>query len=456
MSTNPPPLGPCPPRFVELKKQIAESFGPDFEERVTRAWREILNELKDATESIAKQGSDIVPSVNFADLDKMSEADMESIRRRGCVVIRDVVDDQEALSWREVMRAYVTQNPVNGFPEEDKQFFQLYWTKPQVLARAHPNVLAASVWLNKFYHAKNGFAEAAGDVDLNAPLSYADRFRMRHPGVQWNAHPPHVDGGAIERWEDPNFRSCFADILKGNWREHDPYDLVGRVNAKSSLYRRENQSTVFRTFQGWLAFSETAPNQGTLQVFPDVVLANAYIILRPFFSPVENPVGDPLDGDNWKFDISYADFPGIFSIGAAFTGPRPTPESHPHLRLERAMISVPKVNAGDMVFWHCDLIHAVELEHTGKEDSCGSFSVAYWLPARLTPSSWTTVMYIPAMPYTAQNAAYVSRQKEHFIKGIPPPDFPQWAGEGGFEGKAIADDVVDLGARRAMGLVSVA
>lgn len=113
------------------------------------------------------------------------------------------------------------------------------WTKSQVRARAHPNMLAATAWLNRFYH-PTAAAPPAG-VDLGAPLAYADRFRMRHPGNQWNAHPPHVDGGGIERWEDAAFRGCFADILAGEWRRHDPYDLAGRINARSSLYGRENQ-----------------------------------------------------------------------------------------------------------------------------------------------------------------------------------------------------------------------
>ena len=66
------------------------------------------------------------------------------------------------------------------------------WTRPQVLARAHPNVLAASKWLNNFYHLKDG--TTVNGVDLSTPLSYADRFRIRLPGSQWNIHPPHVDG----------------------------------------------------------------------------------------------------------------------------------------------------------------------------------------------------------------------------------------------------------------------
>ena len=104
--------------------------------------------------------------------------------------------------------------------------------------------MGATTWLNNLYHvpeAGTASQDVLKGVDLNTPLSYADRFRIRHPGVQWEAHPPHIDGGGMERWEDPNFRSCFDSILKGDWEKHDPYDLTGRLNAKTSLYGRPNQ-----------------------------------------------------------------------------------------------------------------------------------------------------------------------------------------------------------------------
>ena len=66
------------------------------------------------------------------------------------------------------------------------------WTRSQVRGRSHPNVLAATSWLNNTYHVKSG--QTVENVDPSVPLSYADRFRIRHPGMQWDAHPPHVDG----------------------------------------------------------------------------------------------------------------------------------------------------------------------------------------------------------------------------------------------------------------------
>ena len=158
------------------------------------------------------------------------------------------------------------------------------WTKPQVQARSHPNMLAATAWLSKLYHVQvadignseknEQSANTLEGVDLTIPLTYADRFRIRKPGSKWafDFNPPHVDGtrptlrtlqsfshsgyslgGTIERWEDPFFRKCFQNILNGNWKDHDPFSLEGRLDARSSLYGRPSQSSIFRTFQGWLA-----------------------------------------------------------------------------------------------------------------------------------------------------------------------------------------------------------
>ena len=109
-------------------------------------------------------------------------------------------------------------------------------------------------------------------VDLSTPLTYGDRFRLRKPSTHWNfdVNHPHVDGaswyyefifysiyffigGSIERWEDSFFRKCFEDIFNGNWRDHDPYALEVRLDARTSLYGKPDQSNIFRTFQGWLA-----------------------------------------------------------------------------------------------------------------------------------------------------------------------------------------------------------
>ncbi|KAF7987013.1 hypothetical protein HWV62_109 [Athelia sp. TMB] len=372
-----------------------------------------------------------IPQINFMDLQSLTSEQRLDLKRKGCLIIRDVVEDAQATAWKTGLDEFVKINPTaDGFPEGNKQFFNLYWTKPQVQARQHPNVLAASAWLNNLFHTKSD--KKLDGVDLSTPLSYADRFRMRQPGGYWDAHPPHVDGGGIERWEDPAFRAVFGDILAGvNWREHDPYDIEARLEARTSTYGRKGQASCFRTFQGWLAMTQISPGNGTLQLFPDIVLSNAYLILRPFFRPASPALAQSMDAKDWVFDTSDSDWPAIVPGEVGFLGPYPTAKLHPHLRLDGAMTSIPTVRPGDMVFWHCDMIHAVEPEHTGQEDSA--------------------VMYIGAVPTTPHNTEHIKEQLPTFLAAAPPPDYPQGVSEAGYIGIGLESDVVGLG-RAAMGL----
>ena len=63
-------------------------------------------------------------------------------------------------------------------------------------------------------------------------------------------------------------------------------------------------------------------------------------------------------------------------------------------------------------------------------------------------------MYIPAVPTTLPNKAYILRQAKAFLNGVPPPDFPQdVVPETGNKGLGLESDIVGEAARRAMGLV---
>ncbi|QRV76131.1 hypothetical protein RhiJN_04146 [Ceratobasidium sp. AG-Ba] len=349
--------------------------------------------------------------------------------------IRGVIDESTATGYRQSLKDYVQANPsVRGYPPEKKQFFEIYWSESQLRARSHPNVVATAAWLNTLFHASESSA-----VSLSSTLVYADRFRMREPGVLWTLHSPHIDGGSIEKWEDPILRKCFDTILAGDWGKYDPFDFTHRLEGNTDMYNRPNQSSVFRTWQGWLAMSSTAPGEGTIRFFPDLTLLTAYIILRPFFKPVDGDSNN-LDSSNWTIDVAGSpDFHGLRrelnSFGKEmFTSLRASQESHPHLRVDQTMTSAPRVNPGDMVFWHCDLLHSVETEHKG--------------------TGVSSVMYIPAVPLTLPNAKYVAAQRDAFLAGKPPPDFPQHDGQGesGYVNKGREEHITSPEGRCAMGL----
>lgn len=51
---------------------------------------------------------------------------VERIKTCGAVIIRGVVDEQTARKWLEDVKTYIAKNPsVKGFPENDKQVFEL-------------------------------------------------------------------------------------------------------------------------------------------------------------------------------------------------------------------------------------------------------------------------------------------------------------------------------------------
>ena len=438
--------------LIQLKHSLAQSY-PDFEARATSAWNEVLRELNTVADTIAKSGPDYVPIIDYNDLANVTGDKLARLKRRGTFVVRNVVPENEATQWRTGLKDWIAANPdAEGTPADNPQYFQIFYTKPQVAARAHPNVLNVQKWCNNLYT----HSDEAEPVDLDAPLTYVDRFRMRQPGFAWGAHPPHMDGGAIERWRDPTFRKAFESVFRGEWRSHDPYHLKGRIGGTTSTEGQPNQASIFRTFQGWLAVSETGPGEGTLKVFPDILLSTAYIMLRPFFSPtVDSSHPEALAAKNWRYgerpqftgrdgsklisDLTSPVFHGVATAESAGAsgGVRPfefSPDTHPHLRLEDTMISVPRVHPGDMVFWQADVVHAVEKEHHGSGDS--------------------SVMYIPAVPKCPQNDEYVAKQARAFVEGRPPPDFPQGRTELDYAMHATKDDIESPLALKAMGLVA--
>ena len=121
-----------------------------------------------------------------------------------------------------------------GFPASQPAFYELYNTKGQILARTHPGLVNTQKALLSFWHTSDPNSE----VSLVQPISYFDRLRIREPSPTGWFIGPHIDGGGIERWEDPGYRSCYARIFEGgdSWRQHDPYDASPRLIAKQDLY----------------------------------------------------------------------------------------------------------------------------------------------------------------------------------------------------------------------------
>jgi hypothetical protein len=297
----------------------------------------------------------------------------------------------------------------------------LYFSPTQIALRSHPNQLATARALNSWWLDSTGTSSPE-------PLSYADAVRIRPPKRPMAALGPHIDAGSLSRWADPTYRSCYDAVWSGHPEDLNLYDLTKRQYAKQAAFLGSAHSRVLRAFQGWTALTSAGPGEGSLMLYPSVKYTTAYFLLRPFFSPPTT--GDVMDCALWTFDTTTPWFPGTWREQSQ----KLSPSSHPHLRLRECMICIPKMNPGDCVFWHCDMVHAVEVEHNGEQDA--------------------SVAYIAATPSTEENLKYIKAQNMDFLEGRAPEDFRNERKKVGFEPGFtgwMGEGAIHEGGRQAMG-----
>jgi hypothetical protein len=57
--------------------------------------------------------------------------------------------------------------------------------------------------------------------------------------------PPHVDGGELEMWSDPNYRQVYQKIYE-NFDDYDPFEVDYRTQINLNELRIANGCTFFR------------------------------------------------------------------------------------------------------------------------------------------------------------------------------------------------------------------
>ena len=408
--------------LVQYKREIIDQYGEDA---LRQSWLRVCKELAGITDILAGKGTFAIPELRFEDLSTLSDEEKQLCKETGCFVVRDVIPDEETTKLFQDLKRYVADNrdQISGWPEATPFVNNLYFSPTQLALRSHPNQLATARALNGWWH------DSTGDSSPD-PLSYADAVRIRPPKQPLAALGPHIDAGSLSRWADPAYRSCYDAVWSGHPEELDLYDLTKRQYAKQAAFPGSAHSRVLRAFQGWTALTTAGPGEGSLMLYPSVKYAMAYLLLRPFFAPPAEG-SDVMDYRSWTFDATTPWFPGTWRDHSQALAP----SSHPHLRLRECIISIPRMEPGDCVFWHCDVVHAVEVEHHGEQDA--------------------SVAYIAATPSTEVNKEYIRRQLEDFRAGRAPEDFRGKRKRNGFEpgfaGWVGEEGIIGMEGKKAMG-----
>jgi GNAT superfamily N-acetyltransferase len=402
---------------IKALKQDLRAKLPDLK----RVMAEVEDEIRREVDEIAAAraaGRSLVPVLDFKDVEagRISDATKAELRKRGVAVIRGVYPKAQAEDWNGALGDYLARNRYTERPKpaakdeyfstlkSDKpQIFGIYWSKPQMQARQHENSAKARAFMNRLWTYESGGKK---HFDPDRECTYADRIRRRQPGDKTLGLSPHMDAGSVERWLDDEYRHVFRHVFSGNWRAYDAYDGAGR--AETDEIPSPAVCSMFRSFQGWTALTPQGPGDGTLQVMPSTRIM-VYLLLRPLMPDVPD-------------DVLCGALPArAFSL-----------EEKWHAPVMPALSPIPHVEPGDTVWWHPDIIHAVEDEHRGQ--------------------GYSNVIYIAAAPWCAKNAAYLEKQAKAFLSGKSAPDFSAEDYEVDFEGRATPDDLTELG-KKQMGLL---
>jgi hypothetical protein len=404
------------PEAVRSAKREIRAQLPRLEQ-VFAEVEELMRREVDEIQQRRARGRPVIPVLEFAAIARgeVPEQAVREIRRRGVAIVRGVVPRGQAAEWDAAIGEYLARNRYAERPADPSldryfgslasgrpQIFGIYWSKPQVQARQHPALAETRAFLNALWRHESG-----GSVHFipDRECTYADRIRRREPGDRSLGLSPHVDAGSVERWIDPGYRQVYREVFAGDWRAYDPFD--GAWRAMTREIPSPAVCSVFRTYQGWTALTPQGEGDGTLQLLP-IARAIVYVLLRALLDDV------PDDG------LCGAAPARALSITREW-----------HSTLIPALVSIPRVEPGDTVWWHPDVAHGVEDVHEGR--------------------GYSNVIYAGSAPACSKNGAYLERQKAAFLAGESAPDFAPENYEVGFEGRATLDDLSDLG-RKQMGI----
>jgi hypothetical protein len=362
-----------------------------------------------------ERGETVWPVIDFADIENgtVTAEQVAKLRRRGCLVVRGHFERDQALAWDADIVDYVETNaffenyrgPGDDFfgsVGSKPEIYPIYWSHAQMEARQSDRMAKVQSFLNaQWKHESDGVQW----FDPERDSMYPDRIRRRPPGADSGGLGAHCDPGTLDLWMTQSYQQAFRHLFDGTVEDYDPWDASFRTSGPQ--YPGSTMCSAFRTFQGWTALSDMAHDQGVLHTVP-IPEAMAYLMLRPLLE-----------------DVADDDMCGV-TTNQVF----PANEKW-HPLLMEALSGIPDVQAGDSVWWHCDMVHSV----APVENQQG----------------WGNVMYIPAAPWCERNELYAANVREAFVTGSSPGDFPEEHYERSWANRFGVDGLNETG-RRGLGL----
>ena len=345
-----------------------------------------------------------VPQIDAEDIlqQRVSEQQIALIKQRGACAIRGVFPRAKAEGWNREIGDYLERN---NFVERLKnaaednyfgklaaskpQIYGIYWSQPQVEARQDARMHAVQVFLNSLWA-----TESNGKQHFD-PTRVATRRSHPPPPAELLVVASRRTSTAAPSsagWTKTS-AMCIATFSPATGSSTIPSPPMPHRGARDSL---PGGLLDVPYLPGWTALTPQRTNAGTLNLVP-IANAMAYVCCARCRTTSPTTIC-------------------VMRRRAVDLGKVASPLL--------SGISLFPIEPGDTVFWHCDVIHAVENEHNGEFDS--------------------NVMYTPrraarkTTPICSASCRALSTAERR--RTSPPTTF-----EVDFDGRATADLLTPLG-----------
>lgn len=168
-------------------------------------------------DALKAKGATVWPEIDYRELaqGKVSEAQREAIKRRGCAVIKGHFPREQALAWDRSMLEYLDNNHFDevykgpgdtffGSLEASRpEIYPIYWSQAQMQARQSDEMATVQSFLNRLWTFER---DGKRWFDPDISVIYPDRIRRRPPGTTSKGLGAHTDSGALERWLLPAYQ----------------------------------------------------------------------------------------------------------------------------------------------------------------------------------------------------------------------------------------------------------
>jgi len=99
--------GETDPILKQYKCNIISAYG---EEALRTSWLKVCKDLETVTKEIKNKKTSIIQEVDFEDIQKLSQKQIDELKSTGVFVIRGLIPRREADEWFTDLKRYVAEN----------------------------------------------------------------------------------------------------------------------------------------------------------------------------------------------------------------------------------------------------------------------------------------------------------------------------------------------------------